>query len=237
MPVGTEGQIDVTESSTLTFLLSFSHPRGHTPGGGSNRDRRRPPPPAARFLPPSHVRKGDRAPCLFRRCRVIITSWTEAPIPWPRCITWGSHGGGSGLLVTGELVRAIRRESAEAIMHWWGVSHGPVARWRKALGADRVNNRETNRLIRQSSAKGVRAARRRGVTAAERRRRSMTGRSLDFIRNARAGRNFWTPAELALLGTRPDADVASRTERTKNAVRQKRGKLGITNPFDGRRTR
>jgi hypothetical protein len=31
------------------------------------------------------LRRGDRAVCLVRDGDVIITSWTDAPIPWPRC--------------------------------------------------------------------------------------------------------------------------------------------------------
>jgi hypothetical protein len=38
-----------------------------------------------------------------------------------------------------------------------------------------------------------------------------------------------------LLGTLPDDEVARRTGRTCNAVRQKREKLGILNPNDRRR--
>lgn len=28
--------------------------------------------------------RGDRATCLYRDVEVVITSWTDAPIPWPR---------------------------------------------------------------------------------------------------------------------------------------------------------
>jgi hypothetical protein len=40
----------------------------------------------------------------------------------------------------------------------------------------------------------------------------------------------WTPAEVALLGTMPDEEVAARTGKTPGAVRQKREELGIPNP-------
>ena len=55
-----------------------------------------------------------------------------------------------------KLARAVRNESARAVRNWFGVNHGTVARWRKALGVDRVNNRQTNRLIRQSAVKARR---------------------------------------------------------------------------------
>ena len=40
----------------------------------------------------------------------------------------------------------------------------------------------------------------------------------------------WKPAEVKLLGTLPDAEVAAETGRTADAVRSKRSKLGIP-PF------
>ena len=39
------------------------------------------------------LRRGDRAHCLFRDCLVVVTSWTDAPIPWPRCRIVGGSGG------------------------------------------------------------------------------------------------------------------------------------------------
>ena len=38
------------------------------------------------------------------------------------------------LVLYGDLAKAVRRESAEAILHWWGVKHHTVWQWRKALG-------------------------------------------------------------------------------------------------------
>ena len=59
------------------------------------------------YNPPA-LRRGDRAACLFRDGDVIITGWSDARIPWPRCRRPGTHCGGSGLLVDAELARAIR---------------------------------------------------------------------------------------------------------------------------------
>jgi hypothetical protein len=59
------------------------------------------------YLPPD-IRRGERTVCLYRDAEVVITSWSNMRIPWPRSRAIGSRGG-SGQLITEELVRAIRR--------------------------------------------------------------------------------------------------------------------------------
>ena len=99
------------------------------------------------------VKRGDRAVCLVRDCDVVITSWTDARISWPRCLPVGRKGHPS-LLVDDELARAIRTESGAAIHFWWGVSVGVVWRWRKALGVGLMDSDGTRRLIRLNALKG-----------------------------------------------------------------------------------
>src|SRR5438874_4584445 len=84
------------------------------------------------YQPPA-LRKGDRTTCLYRDGDVVITAWTDAPLSWPRCRAL-QHRGGSGLLVTEDLVRAIRTESAQALKWWFGVSTHTVWCWRRAFG-------------------------------------------------------------------------------------------------------
>jgi hypothetical protein len=101
--------------------------------------------------PALHI--GDRATCLLRDCDVVITGWSDAPISWPRCRALDSGGGGSGLLLAGDLLKAVRRESAAAVRYWWGVSVLQVWKWRKALGVTRTDNPGSRRLILAASAK------------------------------------------------------------------------------------
>src|SRR5580704_11930962 len=65
------------------------------------------------YHPPA-LRRGDRTQCLVRDADVVVTSWSDGRISWPRCRTLGQRGG-SGLLVEDELAQAIRSESALAI--------------------------------------------------------------------------------------------------------------------------
>jgi hypothetical protein len=186
---------------------------------------------AAPYTPPP-LRRGDRTFCLFRDTDVTVTSWTAAPIPWPRCCRPGTHGGGSGLLLDEELARAVRTESAAAICYWWGVSEGVVWRWRKALGVTRTNNEGTRRLVQAASAAGVEALRYHGLSDEQCEARNRTAIRLDLKRFLRPGYHGppWTPEQLQLLGQEPDDVVAGKVGRSVNAVRLMRQRLGLANP-------
>jgi hypothetical protein len=82
------------------------------------------------------LKRGDRATCLLRDGDVIIASVSAGRIPLPRCRALGKRGG-SGLLLAGDLDRAVRCESAAALCYWLGVTEGVVWRWRLAVGVAR----------------------------------------------------------------------------------------------------
>jgi hypothetical protein len=187
------------------------------------------------YRPPA-LQRGDRATCLFRDGDVIITSWSDARIPWPRCRMPGGHGGGSGLLVDDELAHAIRTESVLALRYWFGVSAQCVKSWRRAFGVPTLN--EGSALLREQLNRDY-AERLRGIKLppeqVERRRR--TARELGLRPPQRPGGRPWTAEELSLLGKVPDAELAAQTGRTMNAVRVRRTKAGLATARHGRRER
>jgi hypothetical protein len=78
------------------------------------------------------LKPGERATCPYRDCDVVITSWTVARISWPRGRPVDVPRTHPSLLVDEELARAVRCESAAAVMQWWGISGSVVRRWWRA---------------------------------------------------------------------------------------------------------
>jgi hypothetical protein len=149
---------------------------------------------------PPPLKRGDRTYCLYRDRAVVIRTWSDAPIPWPRCYYAEGRPRGHGLVVDAELARAVRHESAAAVGYWWGVGRATVQRWRAAFGVGRTDNEGTHRLV-YGAVQG----------------------SLDARRH---GGRVWAAEEVGLLGAVPDAEVGRRTGRSVDAVSKKRRSLG-----------
>ena len=89
------------------------------------------------------VRIGTVMSCEYRDCDVIVVSYSDAKIPWPV----GRRKGTSArtLVLFGGLAEAVKRESNQAVCHWFGVTPQTVCHWRKALGVGLTND-GTHRL-------------------------------------------------------------------------------------------
>src|SRR5215813_14851874 len=65
---------------------------------------------------------GDDAFCELRG-EVILCGLTDAPIPWPTGKKRQKGPGARAIFVYGALAEAVRRESAQAVARWWGVTN------------------------------------------------------------------------------------------------------------------
>jgi len=191
-----------------------------------------PPPVLLGTYTPPALRKGDRVTCLYRDAECVVTSWSDAPIQWPRVRAIG-HRGGSGLLVDATLLRAIRTESVNALMHHFGVGHRCVWCWRKAFGITQLGTEGSRRLHAEAIAKGAATLKAKVWTEAERRvkRRLSKGRRPPGPPAAKR----WTPAMDARLGTEEDDVLGREFGKTTEAVRVRRAKLGLPSAYDHRK--
>jgi hypothetical protein len=78
---------------------------------------------------------GATVTCAIRG-EVQIVGLSNGRIPWPKSPA-GKRA--RAIILYGQLAEAVRRESAAAVAHWFGVGMFTVWTWRKALGVDRVN--------------------------------------------------------------------------------------------------
>ena len=79
---------------------------------------------------------GDKLHCEYRGRELTVKGMTDGLIQWP--CTRRSRA--KSPIVCGDLVRAIRTESAVAVAHHWGVRRKAVWKWRKALGVPPMTN-------------------------------------------------------------------------------------------------
>lgn len=116
----------------------MSHARTRTPKAA-------PPLIAGPYTPP-RCRSGDWLDDEILG-RVEVMGWTDAPLSWPRI----RRKGPAGPVLTAELARAVRMESAAAVAHWWGMSKDQVRKLRQALGVERVTE-GTRRVLQENRA-------------------------------------------------------------------------------------
>lgn len=88
---------------------------------------------------------GDTVSCKLSG-QVEIVGLTDALIPWPigRRDRWKS------IVLYGSLADAVRRESNQAVAHWWGVSLPTVSKWRRTLGVEPITE-GTHWILREKA--------------------------------------------------------------------------------------
>jgi NUMOD3 motif len=103
------------------------------------------------------VEIGQHVQCAIRG-EVEVVGMSAGPIAWP-IGRYPPNGRSRFLIVCGDLVDAIRRESAEAIRHHWRVGSNTVWSWRKALGISQYTEGTTwLKSKRAQESEGIAAA-------------------------------------------------------------------------------
>ena len=192
------------------------------------------------YLPPIIPRTG-RLFCEMRGY-LRVGPWSQAPIPWPMRYRTGS------IILCGDLIRAVKMESVEAVSHHWGVCRTVVQFWRKALGVTEftpgtqsLKHRSRLHMKSQTQCRAtIRACNPKAIfkrpdPESERRRPLVRPTTSAFVkaRIERTGRHInpelrlWTEKEDRLLGTAGDQEIAQRIGRSAGAVQYRRNNLGI----------
>ena len=146
--------------------------------------------------------------------RVEVGGYSDGPVPWPRRLKTGRPS----LILCGDLVRAVRTESAVAIAHHFGVGSVTVSKWRVALGVDRQNNEGTQSLYRGTAVAGSSAP-----TSSGHR-----GGRADLLREAtgQTASDPSTSAEDTTPMPRPAAGYAATSAQRKTAMRRRKAQRG-----------
>jgi len=189
---------------------------------------------------PPPVRRDKELVCAIRG-KVEAGDYSNGLIPWP--MRWGTRS----LILCHDLVRAVRKESAMAVAHYWGVCSAIVSRWRKALAVEPITP-GTRRLISFVHSEAMTPALRahlsrvktgkpmkmtklgmaRLMAALHRPKSAQWHRSMARHFAARRGKpvnpadRAWSAAEESLVGTRPDREVARLLKRSVVAVAARR---------------
>jgi hypothetical protein len=182
-----------------------------------------PPPPLLGTYHPPLLKVGDRVYCKYRRTWCRVTSWTDAPISWPRVQPLKTRGG-CGLVVGPTLLRAIRTECAAALTHWFSVRQR-----RKRCGIARTDAPGSAAAHLQTCRKGGAAIRSREWTGEEFDARAERSRRLGLRPTGRWTVGGWRWQELNLLGTAAEV-VAKKIWRTRDAVRSRRANVSDAIP-------
>ena len=177
---------------------------------------------------------GRRVYCRVRRQWCRVSSFTDAPISWPRGQPLKQRGG-VGLVVNATLERAIRTESAEALIHWFGVHGGVVWRWRRAFGILRTGTPGSVASVTGAALKGAAGIKAKEWTDEELDARAERSKRLGLKPTGRWAVGGWTDEERALLGTDDDDVIAHRIGRTAEAVRCERTRRKVPAFRDRRR--
>lgn len=184
------------------------------------------------YTPP----RTDRGKFLVCECRgtVKVSGYSDGSIPWP--VKWHTR---NSLILCGDLIDAVRRESKLAVAHHWGVSLKTVQKWRRALEVEpytsgsqwlmrtTAQERATPRRMRRMSELARPAGRLPKSKEWKRKMSRIVRLRIRLSGPIHPDRPLWTTEHDGLLGTDSDSAIAEKLGRSVDAVRSRRCALGI----------
>lgn len=176
--------------------------------------------------------------------RLKIGGYTNTLIPWPVSVAKPTQR-----IICGDLLEALKTESRAAIVFHFGLSRGFGSELRRRLHIPRFNAGsyrlflrnidlartpealEKQSRVREGKPSGMSAQNRRKLHAAQMKAKptSWRRRMSERLRASIASRGVprkWTEAEIELLWTMSDRDIAKKLGRTLSAVRGMKFKVG-----------
>ncbi len=195
---------------------------------------------------PPLVKRGFLVDAL--RGKVPFGTFSNALISWPKARRRG-RGGSGGLVLCGDLLRALQTESCPAICHYWGVSRATVGNWRRALqmkgitaGAERLvklgveiakrpecRQKISEAALGRALAPVHRAKLLRGINqgwkARFKARRAAFRLTGSFPKATQS--DPWIPEEERLLSKLPTAELVPMIGRSASSIHAHRKLLGI----------
>jgi hypothetical protein len=126
---------------------------------------------------------------------------------------------------------AIQTETAEAIRHWFGVTHNTVWKWRKRFGIRQRGTPGSARLYEATAKLAGDATRGKTLSKKATRDRRKRAIELNLAQHLRShyhkNRRNWVPIGISLRGTMPDTRLARQLGCTRDEVRRERQRREI----------
>jgi hypothetical protein len=191
---------------------------------------------------PPFVPTGGWLECKLRG-KLQVNGYTNALIPWPVAV-----GHRKQLIVCGDLVRALKTESRLAVVFHFGISPQMVSEYRRRLDIERFTAGSQRLFRRTVDLARTPEARAKLSRRAEGHADTMTPKQREQLRQIQSrpkskawkqrmserwtrriallGRpQLWTEAELKVIGTKSDREVAKMLNRSLSAVKAKKFQL------------
>jgi hypothetical protein len=195
------------------------------------------------YAPPL-VPVGGTLQCVLRG-EQEVAGYTQALIPWPL-----AAGHARQFIICGDLVKALQTESRPAVAFHFGLSRGMVSEFRRRLGIERLTAGSHRLIWRNVNLARTPEAQRKRSQKIEGRGDTMTPEARERLRRIQqrpkseewkrrmserqsrrpamlGPRQPWSGEELALLGTRPDHEIAQLLNRSLSAVKAKKFQLRL----------